>query len=233
MPKIECPQCGTKNHADSKFCKSCGTKLGKELSKTKEASSKKMEKLNKDESDTKTSLKIKPLYIGVIAVIIIIAVLGILYIHTSNNNTSKVYSSNTTKPECTTSSQCSAGDYCSSYGACLRAYCGDGVCTAQERANNSCAIDCGCGSGQVLNKYTNQCQSPINVSTETITTYIDSYLSQNNVTGHITSINNTYYGNYSVKEAVVDCQTNTTSYPCQIIFYFNQTGNVINVIRTS
>jgi hypothetical protein len=225
MPQVKCPQCDAKNGARAKFCKTCGAKLGTEVSKVEAR-----EDVNKTEKSS--SAKIKPLYIGIIAIILIAAVVSLLYFHQSSS-TAKVSAYNTTNPECTTSSQCAAGDYCSSYGACLKAYCGDGVCTAGERANNSCAIDCGCGSGQVLNRYNDQCQAPINVSTQIITNYIDNYLSENNVTGHITAINNSYEGNYTIKEAIVDCQTNSTSYPCQIVFYFNQSGNVINVIRTS
>ena len=59
------------------------------------------------------------------------------------------------------------------------------------------------------------------------------WLNQNNETGSISSINNTYYGNQIVEEAVVNCQLTNQTYPCSIIFYFNKNGTNINIIRST
>ena len=169
----------------------------------------------------------KPRFFIIAGILIVLAIVSALYF----TNSLTVYKSGN-QTSCTSNTQCQSGSYCSDYGACIKSVCGDGVCLPPEN-QSSCPIDCGCGSGYILNKHTDQCQSPVNVSTQIITTYIDNYLSENNVTGHITSISDSYYGNITVKQAIVNCQTNSTSSPCKIIFYFNQTGNVINVIRTT
>jgi hypothetical protein len=227
VSKIACPNCGTKNSIKSKFCSSCGATLQPiEEVKKEEVRNPQKQKETKKAEETLIFGHFKPKFFLILGILTIILIGLFIFFSSSFTKTKAATLS------CTVDS-CQAGYYCSSYGACIKAYCGDGICTTQERANNSCPIDCGCGSGYILNKYTNQCQKPINVSTQIITGYIDKYLNQNNVTGSITAINNTYYGNSTVKEVIVNCQLNQTSYPCQIIFYFNQNGTAINVIRTT
>lgn len=230
--KVKCQNCGASNSIKSKFCHNCGAELEiqpepvKKVVEKEAVQSEKEITIKKDKGQGVVIFgKFKPRFFIIIGVLIVAVALGVIAFSSNNSNSGKFAA-------CTSDAQCSSGSYCSSFGGCLVSTCGDGVCSSQERQAGSCPIDCGCTSGQVLNKHTNQCQQPVNVSTQIITTYIDSYLNKNNLTGSITSIDNSYYGNSTVKEAIVNCQLNQTSYPCQIIFYFNQTGNVINVIRT-
>lgn len=245
VKRIKCGNCGKLNTPSHNFCISCGTRLNKSSNIPKKSVIEETSKLNEKlshQTNSKEELSLLPKwlklkYVGIIA-IMVIAIFSIYLLSLKNSSTSSLAQSNSTasnatKPLCTSSNECQTGYYCSNYGACLKAFCGDGVCTTQEKSNNSCPIDCGCSNGEVLNRYANECQMPANVSNYTIQTYVSSYLKNYSIKGDITSINNTYYGNESVKEAVVDCQLNQTSYPCQVIFYFNQNGTVVNIIRTS
>ena len=234
---IYCHNCGTKNGSDSKFCKKCGEELHITTSKqeTEQSKEKKItEKLDKKEKEKPNKIHIG-VYVLIIVIVAIIGSLGYIYLHSSTNSlgssNSTYKGTNQSKPECTTSSQCPSGDYCTNFGECVTDYCGDGVCTAQKQQSNSCPIDCGCPSGEVLNRYSDKCGAPINVSITIIDNYIAGYLKNNSLTGNIISINNTYYQNQIVKEAVVNCQLNA-SYPCQVVFYFNESGSEIQTIRS-
>lgn len=175
--------------------------------------------------------------IGSLAIIVIIIALLMLNNQLNNpliNSTNGQSAHNNTKTvvSCTANS-CQTGYYCSSYGACLKAFCGDGICTAQERANNSCPIDCGCSSGQVLNKHLNECQQNLSVSNAAIDTAVDNYLQQNSINGTIINITNGYYGNQAVKIASVNCAAPSSKYPCQIVFYVNSNAQIINETYTT
>lgn len=233
--KIECQECGALNSAKSKFCNECGAELAIESKSIKKAEDKSSKEGQKEESAEKS--KSKPLIYIIAAIVVIVAVAG-AYLAFSYNTPNTVQPSrnntnSTNFAACTSDNQCPTGDYCTSYGACLASTCGNGVCTTQERQSNSCPIDCGCPNGYILNRYSDTCQAQITISNSTMIDYVDAYLRNNSITGHITSINNTYYGNQSVKEVVVNCQVNATSYPCQIIFYFNESGDEIHTVQTT
>lgn len=239
IKKVECPKCGKLNSLKAKFCIACGAKLEPIAPPVKEPKPDAKETIQSKSKDSGTLIlgKFRPRFFIIIGVIVVAIIAG-AYFLTSNHTSTQPLAPNNTNAStkfaaCTSSSQCSAGDYCSNFGACLPATCGDGICTTQERQSNSCPIDCGCGAGTVLNRHLDECQPSINVSQSTITAYISKWLTQNNETGSITSINDTYYSNQTVEEAVVNCQLTNQTYPCSIVFYFNQTGNVINVIRSS
>lgn len=238
VKKVECQNCGTANSAKAKFCHNCGVALEikpvsiKQINE-KKANVDKESKLmvnNHPEHGTLILGKFKPRFFIIVGIVIIAIVLGFILLSSNGKSSS---SGPTKFAACTSDSQCASGSYCSSFGACLVSTCGDGICTSQEKQSGSCPIDCGCSSGYIVNRYSNMCQAPVNVSSSVMSNYIANYLKNNSVTGTITSFNNTYYGNKTVEEAFVNCQVNATSYPCQIIFYFNQNGTVINVIRTS
>jgi len=170
--------------------------------------------------------RFKPRFFLIVGILIIIIV-GIFFLF----NIQLGPPSTSTILSCTANS-CQTGYYCSSFGACLKSVCGDGICSTQEKANNSCPIDCGCGSGYVLNKYTNQCQMSLTISNANITTVVDNYLHQNKINGTITNITNGYYGSQSVKEVFVNCALPNVNFPCQMTFYINSTIQIINVTRT-
>lgn len=244
MPKVKtntknspiyCHKCGTKNDGSAKFCMKCGAELHLDVQKEKEVQHKEKVLEKKKVEKTPTGKLHWGIYALIVVIIVIIGSLAYVYLHFSTNVGSpnnKNSSYKNTSNQCTTSSQCSAGSYCSSFGACVKDYCGDGVCTPQKQQSNSCPIDCGCPSGEVLNKYTGTCQQPPSLNSTTIMDIVDNYLKQNNINGTITAIKNSYYGNQAVKEADVNCQTNQSKYPCGIIFYLNSNGTIINVTRT-
>jgi len=141
---------------------------------------------------------------------------------------------NYTSPECTTDDQCPAGAYCSRYGACLAPQCGDGICSPKENLNGSCPRDCGCPTGRVLNAYLNQCQQGVNVSSDTVNTVINNYLTQHNITGTATDIHDTYYGNQTVKSVFIDCrEPMRTTMSCGIVLFIDNNGTIIEVLRTT
>ena len=238
IKKVECQNCGTTNSVKAKFCHNCGVALEIKPIFTKQnvegnLSEKKEPKpiIHKHpEHGTVIFGKFKLRFFIIIGILIVAIMLGFIFLSSNGN----LGSNGPTKfAACTSDSQCPSGSYCSNFGACLVSTCGDGICTSQEKQNGSCPIDCGCSSGYIVNKYLNVCQAPVNVSASVMRTYISNYLKNNSITGTITAFNNTYYGNRTVEEAFVNCQVNATSYPCQVIFYFNQNGAIINVIRTS
>lgn len=228
---IYCHKCGTKNDSNAKFCMKCGSELHLDAPKDKEIQ-------NKEEISEKKKVE-KPIseklhwgiYVLIVVIIAIIGSLAYLYLH-SSTNLSTLNSKNLSN-QCTSSSQCSAGSYCSSFGACVKDYCGDGICTPQKQQSNSCPIDCGCPSGEVLNKYSGTCQQSLTINSTTIMRIVYNYLTQNNINGTITTIKDSYYGSQVVKEADVNCQTNQSKYPCGIVFYINSNGTIVNVTRTS
>lgn len=234
---IYCHKCGTKNGSDTKFCKECGAQLHREDKTKGEAVVQKEEKVKEVKEQEKSASSRMPIWMYALIIIIVLVIGGFVYVYlhsNSSNNLSNINSSyKTPSNQCATNSQCSAGYYCSSFNTCVKDYCGDGVCTPQKQQSNSCPIDCGCPSGEVLNKYSGTCQQSLTINATTITNIVKNYLKQNNINGTITAIKDSYYGSQAVKEADVNCQTNQSKYPCGIIFYINSNGNIINVTRTS
>lgn len=237
--RIECPECGTKNSSKTKFCSNCGVGLQTVEEQQKIKAQEAHERRQKEAAEINRNIQSKgnrsKLYIagGVLIVLIIAAV---FFLNSSGSNKqlgTQNQTQNTTQAvvSCTVNS-CQSGYYCSSYGACLKAYCGDGVCTQQEKTTGSCPIDCGCSSGQVLNKYTNECQQSLTISNANITIVVDNYLAQNKINGTITNITNGYYGSQAVKEAFVNCAPPSAKYPCQMAFYINSTVQIVNVTIT-
>jgi len=175
-------------------------------------------------TDEKKTVNKKYLIFIVIGIIIILLASLFLFSYFSSSNNRK---------KCISDNQCSSDSYCSSFGVCLKNVCGDGVCPLIEKQENSCAIDCGCPTGEVLNKHTGTCQPIVAVSSDTVTNSINDYLTKNNMTGKIVSVTDSYYINQTTKEAVVTCQIENSTYPCQIIIYLDNTGSIINAIRTA
>lgn len=172
----------------------------------------------------------KPRFFLILGVIIVLGI-GLFYFFGSQSQ--KSLNPSTAVFQCISNNQCVSGQYCTNYGACVQDTCGDGVCTAQKLQSGSCPLDCGCPSGQVLNKYSGSCQAPLNITNAAVANVVNSYLKRYNITGTITGINNTYYGNQTVKVAYVNCQSSGSKYPCQMVFYVNNNAQIVNTTRTS
>jgi hypothetical protein len=129
---------------------------------------------------------------------------------------------------------CKANEYCTETGICKPvSICGDSICSPQENSTQVCCEDCGCPFNEICNKYTHRCQLKSTISSKTVEEIINNYLTENNITGKIISIQDTYYENQAVKQISVDCREKDVVFPCRILFYVNDTGNIVEVIRTT
>lgn len=125
---------------------------------------------------------------------------------------------------------CASDEYCSDIGICKKYVCGDGICSGNE--NNTCCIDCGCPENQICNKIINQCQIKANISNENVREIAIEYINSQQITGDVVEIIDTYYQNQSCKQVNIDCRTEEMPYPCIIILYINNSGEIIEEIRT-
>lgn len=147
-------------------------------------------------------------------------------------NNSVANSSAAFSNQCSSDAQCPADYYCSNYNVCIKNTCGDGVCSAEEKASNSCAIDCGCPGGEIVNAYLNACQAPPNISNAYAANATEVYLRANNMTGTILAINESYFGNQSAKLVSVSCSVSANSLPCMIFFFVGDNG-IISVLHST
>jgi hypothetical protein len=89
-----------------------------------------------------------------------------------------------------------------------------------------------CGAGQVMNLYLDQCQRSVNLNQSFITNSIDGYLQTIGFPQcPVTMISDSYYGTQPTKLAVISCQNDTIT-PLSLSFFFNSTGNMVNVTET-
>ncbi len=128
---------------------------------------------------------------------------------------------------------CESGEYCSDIGICRTDVCGDEICSSEENKSQNCCEDCGCPNDKVCNKVTQTCQEKAIISEETIKKIVSDYLDENNITGTITEIIDAYYKNETLKQVNINCRTKEIPYPCAIVLYINNEGEIVEAIRTS
>lgn len=128
---------------------------------------------------------------------------------------------------------CELGEYCSDVGICRTDVCGDEICSPEENRTQSCCEDCGCPADKICNKITQTCQEKPTISDEDVRKVANDYMGENNINGTITGIIDAYYGNETLKQVNIDCGTEETPYPCAIILYVNNEGQIVEDIRTS
>ena len=131
---------------------------------------------------------------------------------------------------CVADCECASDEYCSDIGICKKYVCGDGICSGNE--NNTCCTDCGCPENQICNKITNQCQIKASISVEDVRSIAIEYMNSQQIAGNVTEIIDTYYQNQSCKQVNIDCRTKEMPYPCIVILYINDSGDIIEEIRT-
>lgn len=127
---------------------------------------------------------------------------------------------------------CKAEEYCDGTGICRKEVCGDDVCSAKENATKACCVDCGCLLGEVCNKFTNLCQKEAKISETEIERIVNDYLTKNNITGKIKGISDTYYQNQTIKQVTVDCRPESATYLCAIILYIDESGTILEAVKT-
>ena len=133
---------------------------------------------------------------------------------------------------CSQDCACGSNEYCDNTGVCRQAVCGDEICSDEEKLSDSCCEDCGCKEGKICNKVTQKCQEKIEVSEDTITNTVNDYLTKNKIEGKIKKIIDTYYKDQTIKEVTIDCGKEEIPYPCEVILFFNERGEIVEEIKT-
>jgi hypothetical protein len=128
---------------------------------------------------------------------------------------------------------CKSGEYCSDIGVCRTDICGDNICSIEENTTQTCCEDCGCPLDKICNKVNQECQEKPTIPNENIRKIVNSYMSENNITGTIKDILDVYYRNETVKQVIIDCRAEGSKFPCQIILYINNNGEILEVMRTT
>jgi|GEM_PF-3753727 len=123
--------------------------------------------------------------------------------------------------------------FCDENGICRSEICGDELCTPEEGSGKNCCEDCGCDNGEICNKITQNCQTTSDMSEDLIKDTVHQYLAETNTDGKIDEIKDAYFAEKAVKEVKVDCRQDESLYPCQIILYIDENGNIIESKRTS
>lgn len=127
---------------------------------------------------------------------------------------------------------CPIGEYCDELGICRKEVCGDGICSSYENKTQTCCEDCGCPIDKICNKITQTCQERPIISYEEVKTIATNYLRERNITGTILRIFDTYYKNFTVKQVVINCKIEDIPFPCEIVLYINNAGEIIEELRT-
>jgi len=127
---------------------------------------------------------------------------------------------------------CKAGEYCSDTGICRKEMCGDEICSTEEEETQTCCEDCGCPSDKICNKIIQQCQEKATISEEDVRGIANDYMKENNISGTITRILDVYYKNETLKQVNIDCGIKDVPYPCAIILYINDNGEIVEGVRT-
>jgi len=174
-----------------------------------------------------------------IGIIIILVVAGILIVNSiskkpeikcGDNICSLTEDCNTCIEDC----GCSSNEFCNTVGVCKKTeVCGDEVCSEQERINEDCCEDCGCFGERICNKITQKCQEKIIMGDDEINNIVQNYLSQNSLTGTIREISDSYYKQQAVKIISIDCGTQELEYPCEVVLFINEEGNIIDEMKSA
>lgn len=133
---------------------------------------------------------------------------------------------------CVEDCACETGKYCDPSGICREYVCGDEICSDEEKAAKSCCEDCGCEAGEICNKVTQKCQAKPTVSEDVVKTAVDNYLKENNIIGKIIDITDVYHKEQTVKQVRVDCKTEEMDYPCEVILFIDNEGNIVEEMKT-
>jgi hypothetical protein len=128
---------------------------------------------------------------------------------------------------------CKPNEQCDNIGICRTDVCGDEICSIEESETQACCEDCRCQSGEICNKVTQSCQETSIISEDDIRKIANDYMNENTIDGTVINIIDAYYKQETLKQANIDCTTEELPYPCQIILYINNEGNIIEEIRTS
>lgn len=128
---------------------------------------------------------------------------------------------------------CKQGEYCSDIGVCRTELCGNEICSPEENTSQSCCEDCGCLSNKICNKVTQTCQEKATISENDVRKIANNYMSQNNITGTITNITDSYYKESITKQVSINCKTEEINYPCVVILYIDNSGKILEEIRTA
>ncbi|MBU0761070.1 MAG: hypothetical protein KJ858_05260 [Nanoarchaeota archaeon] len=175
----------------------------------------------------------------IMGVVIILIVIGFLIwnpvfekpeIKCGDNICSLMEDCNTCIEDC----GCSPDEFCNTVGVCKKTeVCGDEVCSEQERINEDCCEDCGCFGERICNKITQKCQEKIIMGDDEINNIVQNYLSQNSLTGTIIEISDSYYKQQAVKIISIDCRTQELEYPCEVVLFINEEGNIIDEMKSA
>ncbi|MBU4242108.1 MAG: hypothetical protein KKF52_02645 [Nanoarchaeota archaeon] len=133
---------------------------------------------------------------------------------------------------CPSDCACSSDESCDSFGVCRKAVCGDEICSEEEKSSNSCCEDCGCEDGKICNKVIQKCQEKIEVNEEIIENIVNKYLSENKIEGKIKKTIDAYYKEQIIKKVTIDCGKKELPYPCEIILFINEKGEIVEEVRT-
>lgn len=134
---------------------------------------------------------------------------------------------------CVEDCMCKSGEYCSDNGICRSDVCGDEICSFEENRTQTCCEDCGCLLNKICNKVTQICQDKATISEEKIRKIADDYMVDNEITGTITGIKDTYYKDEILKQINIDCRAEEIPYPCAIVLYIDGSGEIVEDMRTS
>jgi hypothetical protein len=129
---------------------------------------------------------------------------------------------------------CKADEYCDEIGICRKInVCGDGICSPEENRNQSCCEDCGCPPGKICNKYIQSCQDKATISEQEVMRIVDDYMTKNQIKGVVVEIADAYYKDKIVKRVYIDCKTRDMPFPCCVILYINDEGEILEELFCS
>ncbi len=134
---------------------------------------------------------------------------------------------------CSEDCGCKTGEYCNDIGICREYVCGDEICSPEEEKAQNCCEDCECPSDKVCNKVTQSCQEEATISEDNIKEIVNDYMVENDFEGSIKNIIDTYYKNEIIKQVNIDCSREEVPYPCEIILYINNDGEILEEMRTT
>jgi len=170
-------------------------------------------------------------------IIVLAAIIGFFYLTNAQNVSSAICGNKICEVSedcnsCQVDCGCKQNQYCSLNGLCRANVCGDGICSEQEKTSAKCCEDCNCSSVQICNKFTQQCQEKTTITKTQINNIVNTYLMNKSINGTITKIIDTYYANDTVKQVAIDCKPQNLPYPCQIILFVDNNGNIIKEEKT-
>lgn len=122
---------------------------------------------------------------------------------------------------------CANDEYCSKYNVCLKKeVCGDDICTAKERQERNCCIDCIeiCQNNELCNEYTKKCVAKIELSQNLIDNIIKKYTELNYT---LLRIDDIYYADIAVKEIILDCTHPEDEVKCRVQVIVSKDGAIL------